>query len=868
MEQLDLTHAELIELAVRNPIDAVRRIALALRSEPSAVDRPPLLYARGLAERETGNVARAAATFTEAIARAEEMGQIALRREIQTSIAPVLLMTGTAAEAFAALDAAADGADPESAAIIECQRAGLYVKTGDPSAALACYERSLPVLDDGAHEIPLANGLANRGILATWLGRPLDGTRDFTRARDIYIAHGNALDAADMTRNLGFAAVRHGDIPSALSAFDDADADLAGQKSVTSVGLDRAEALLAVGLADEAAAVATATAAKLEKFGDRSAAAEGRLLAAQALALNGEPDRALQAAIDAAEAFARTGMLGWAAVARYEWARARFSTGHTHELADIEALLQLVTTLEETGQPIIAAHTRCLARRLAVRVDGAVVNGGALTHAHDTAAGFIPVDLQVHEAIAEVEEADAVGEPELAQQAIERGFRSIRRAQALLGASDARAHVALHAAELSQLDLALATRSADPVAVLCALERSRHNTLARPVLPPRNEELARALDELRAVDAELRTHDEERGDRARLVQRHAELEARIRRHALHASGTDGDGGNDGASDAPGLDMAALQARLGDARLVAFGVDAGQYVAVAVTAATCALHRLDLGVGETEGLVSRLRFALDHAARHDERGTYVTDPSADLLSAALAPALGDSGPLVVLPTGPLANVPLRTLRLLGARPFTVTPSVTHLLSGRSPASFGSRNVVFAAGPRLTNADREVLELGRRHAGSRVLTSSETTTRSLGDALTTATTLHLACHGRFRDDNPLFSALELADGPMTVYDIERLDRTPSLVVLSACEVASTTRRPGAELLGLSSALISLGTEDVIAATSLLPDTDETVELMVRLHDALATGRSPAVALAHAQRDAGNPALGALTCVGTGA
>ncbi len=35
------------------------------------------------------------------------------------------------------------------------------------------------------------------------------------------------------------------------------------------------------------------------------------------------------------------------------------------------------------------------------------------------------------------------------------------------------------------------------------------------------------------------------------------------------------------------------------------------------------------------------------------------------------------------------------------------------------------------------------------------------------------------------NPLFSALHLADGPLTVYDLERLRTPPKLVVLAACE-----------------------------------------------------------------------------------
>ncbi len=47
------------------------------------------------------------------------------------------------------------------------------------------------------------------------------------------------------------------------------------------------------------------------------------------------------------------------------------------------------------------------------------------------------------------------------------------------------------------------------------------------------------------------------------------------------------------------------------------------------------------------------------------------------------------------------------------------------------------------------------------------------------------LHLACHGLFRADNPMFSALKLHDGWLTAADVMQLDLKDTLVTLSACE-----------------------------------------------------------------------------------
>ena len=109
-------------------------------------------------------------------------------------------------------------------------------------------------------------------------------------------------------------------------------------------------------------------------------------------------------------------------------------------------------------------------------------------------------------------------------------------------------------------------------------------------------------------------------------------------------------------------------------------------------------------------------------------------------------------------------------------------------------------------------------------------------------------HLACHGSFRSDNPLFSTLRVADGDITVYDLEQCRRLPRTMVLSACNAAVSTVLRGGSLLGMSSALIQLGVSSVIAP--LTPVSDErSVDLMTRLHQELRAGARPAVALARA-------------------
>jgi CHAT domain-containing protein len=158
-------------------------------------------------------------------------------------------------------------------------------------------------------------------------------------------------------------------------------------------------------------------------------------------------------------------------------------------------------------------------------------------------------------------------------------------------------------------------------------------------------------------------------------------------------------------------------------------------------------------------------------------------------------------------------------------------------------------VAAAGPGLPHAAAEVAALAGRYPGASRFTGRRATVGAVSAALDGADLAHLAAHGHLRADNPLFSSIELADGPLTVYDVERLDRPPRDVVLSACDSGVPTVHPGDELLGLAAALLAMGTRSLVATVVPVPD-EASRPLMLRFHRHLAAGASPAAALAAAQ------------------
>lgn len=203
--------------------------------------------------------------------------------------------------------------------------------------------------------------------------------------------------------------------------------------------------------------------------------------------------------------------------------------------------------------------------------------------------------------------------------------------------------------------------------------------------------------------------------------------------------------------------------------------------------------------------------------------------------------------MIVPPGALHSVPRSLLPSCRGRTVSVAPSASlwhqAILSGGGdgdPAAESGSGVVLVAGPGLPGAVAEIAALARRYPGAVRLTGAGATCEAVSDALDGARLAHVAAHGRFRADNPLFSCLELADGPFTVYDLEALEQAPRTLVLSACDSGLSDVQPGDELMGLAWAVFALGTRTLIASVLPVPDV-ATRRLMLDFHARIA-GRAP--------------------------
>jgi CHAT domain-containing protein len=77
------------------------------------------------------------------------------------------------------------------------------------------------------------------------------------------------------------------------------------------------------------------------------------------------------------------------------------------------------------------------------------------------------------------------------------------------------------------------------------------------------------------------------------------------------------------------------------------------------------------------------------------------------------------------------------------------------------------------------------------------------------------VHIAAHGYFRQDNPMFSSIRLGKSQLTLFDLYRLRLPAELVVLSGCGTGLNVVVGGDETIGLIRGLLYAGASSVVVS-----------------------------------------------------
>lgn len=844
--------AEALELATAAPRRArtlAGQVRVRAHDDGDATALSMAEQALGLAARELGEIDAALAHLRVAVAVAERAGLVTRAAEVRVSLAPTLLYAGRGAAALREADRAATVLRGPALARLQMQRSGILYRLGRLDEALALLRTPAAAFRRNGDVIWEARLLNNRGVLHASRGAHEAGDRDLRRAAELFAKAGDEVAAAHMLCNRAWICGRRGDVPAALVLYDESEERLRALCVPFAVPLvAKCEVLLAVRLGAEARSTAEAAARELAAGGMAADVPDAELKVAYAALLEGDPEAAAAAAGRAASAFARQHRPDAEAIARWTVVRAGWESGR-RTAATQRAALASAAALDASGQVVAALDARLVAAQVALhrrKVDEAEAVLGA-TRVRRGA----PAELRTRAWYAQAVLRTARGDGPGAERALQAGWRVLDEYRASLGATELRASVSGHGEDLARLGVARGLAAGNPAAVLRWTERGRAAALRlRPVRPPGDGALARDLAEMREVARELDKAPSAAGAE-KLMSRQVALEEAVRRRARQATGT--------GTVEPVPTLSLLAAALGRRVLVEI-VQLDGYLHALVLRDGRAVLR-PLGPAEVaDRELDQLRFALRRLALR--RGSPASMDAAvigarcavgrleALLMAPLERDLGDR-PLVVAPPGHLHALPWSALPSCHGRSVSVAPSSALWLRAcraRSGAGRAGPRVLLVAGPGLPHARAEIDQLGREYPEATVLLDTAATAAGVGRRIARCDLAHVAAHGFFRSDNPLFSCLRLADGPITVYDLEALRGAPPLLVLSACDSGLSAVRPGDELMGLASALFMLGTGALVASIGPVPDA-ATAALMLDFHRGLRGGAGPSAALAAA-------------------
>ncbi|BEL04697.1 CHAT domain-containing protein [Actinoplanes sichuanensis] len=816
----------------------------------------------GLAARESNRMRSAALHLRRAVAVADQAGLPVPAARARMTLALVRADQGDISGAVRLGEAAAVHLEGLEAARLRHQLAVVAQRRGLLEEALKEYGGALAVFRREGDLLWQAKVLNNRGVLQAYRGRSGPAEADLLRAEELYGKLGQDLAVADVRWNRGFAAGRAGQVVAALTHLAAAEEHYVGNHlSAALIMMDRCDVLLSAGLHEEAREVAAAAVRELARRRMAADLAEARLLLAAAALACGATDEARKAARLAGRAFDQQGRPGWAAVARYMLIRTDWAAGrHGPDL--LRAAVAGSEELRAGGWAVAAADAALIAARCALAAGRTEEATELLRHTGRARGAGSPAAQRVSAWHAEALLRIAGGDRRGAHAALRAGLRALDEHRLTLGATELRVRAAEHGLELVRTAMDAAVADGSALALLTWAERGRAAAQqARPALPPADDGFAAEIAELRAVAADREQALAEGRDARRHSHRQAQLERSIRERTRRS------GPSRAAADsgrAAGWDVPALISCLGDRALVEL-ITVGDMM-YAVVLAGGRLTRHDLGpVTAVDAEVRGLRFALHRMSLRPGGGGAGGERLDAILLGPLRDRIGDAD-LVIVPSGRLHGVPWRLLPACRDRTLSVAPSAAAWLRAVTAEPSGDATVL-VAGPGLPGAADEISALSGRYGATSALSGADARVSAVLQAMDGAGRTHIAAHGTFRADNPQFSALRLGDGPLTVYDLEGLRKPPGLVVLSACDSGMSTVHRGDEIMGFAAALLAMGTRSVIATVAPVRD-GAARDVMLRLHEHLRSGKSPATALAEAQRESGDdPAAAAYVCYGAG-
>ena len=225
-----------------------------------------------------------------------------------------------------------------------------------------------------------------------------------------------------------------------------------------------------------------------------------------------------------------------------------------------------------------------------------------------------------------------------------------------------------------------------------------------------------------------------------------------------------------------------------------------------------------------------------------------------LIAPVAPQLKASH-LVFVPHGLLHYVPFHALydgsqHLIDRYTLSYSPSASifALCQTRTTNSTGTSLILGIPDPQAPAILDEVQALNNVLDRSELFVGPDASEQILRSKGSTSRVIHIATHGRFRQDNPMFSAIRLGDSFLSLFDLYQLKLPVELITLSGCSTGLNVVAAGDELIGLARGLLHAGAQSLVLSLWDVHD-KSTAEFMAVFYRLLQEGKTNAIALKQA-------------------
>jgi tetratricopeptide (TPR) repeat protein len=777
--------------------------------------------------------------------------------------------------ARAALEQAGDSA---YLATLEIALGNVYYRLNKYGESLAHYDRARQALDNTRDVVAIASVGLNRAYVLTEMNRFDEAVQSFEVTKQHCDRSGLKLWAALADRGISQMHFRRGNYSTALRILEQVrrkHEELGDERRVGLCDMDRAEIYLELNLFDDAAQNARRACQTFSRLGHRYEAA--KCLAYEGIAefkLLKDKD-AEKSLLQAREIFVQERNEVWTAIldlwrAQLEIRQQQFSTAQ--ELAQHAA-----EVFERQQAPARAANARMLSAQSWLQLDETAPALEDAQKALSEIEGYhVPwVSYQCYNTLGRLKELEgAVVDAEaLYMKAVDQ-MESLRGNIRL---DEMRLSFGRDKYQVYENIVNLKLTNGDARGAFQFVERSKSRTLID--LLERNletvwetgteesprlqrirkirEELNIFYSRLNELGATARAAESDAGTREEIARREQDLVELLREVGSEKSGWAA------LQNLRIPEISEVQAMLGpDEVLVEYYTVNGRFQAFILSSGRFDVVRdlasLEAVRASLKGLtfqLSKFRLQSAYVQSHAKQLLLATQHHLGELHRQLIAPVQDKlqkKSLIVIPHQLLHYVPFDALYdgaryLIESHDIVCAPSASVLKICREKKIHTTeQDLILAVADEMTpyvneevQALRELLPKGLFFLGAE---AREDKLRRYGP---TAGKLHIAAHGIFRADNPMFSSLKLGDTWLNLFDIFNLQLGAELTVLSACETGMSAVWEGDELLGLARGFLYAGTPSLVVSLWTVNDRSTAI-LMRRFYEGLRRGLSKPRAL----------------------